>query len=74
MIEKIQRMMQKIKSDKNTRSLSNRKNYEHITSQMETPSFALYKDGQINAFNTDNQQDNSFRPLEFSDLSSPFNL
>ena len=75
MNKKLEQMMREVKNSNRTQSYPNRKNYEQNTSRIETPECTNDKDGETNAFDTDNQeseiQDNPFRLSGTNELRSP---
>ena len=54
--EKLENIMREMKNSKRPQSVTNRKNYERNTSQMETPKYSNNGDGEMNASNLDSQE------------------
>ena len=74
MNEKLERMMREVKSSR-TKSIPRRKDNEQTTSRIATPKHINNDDGEINASDTENQenriQDNPFGPSEINELRTP---
>ena len=70
------KMMREVKTNKRTQSVPSRKNDEPATSRAETPRYSNNNDGEINASDTENEenriQDNPFRPSDINELRTPF--
>ena len=71
MNEKLEKMFREVENIKTMQSISNEKNCEKSLSKVETPNRTNNKDGEINASDTDNQENeigNNLRPSGTNEL------
>ena len=71
-IEKLEKMMREMKNNRRMQSIPIKKNNGQTTSRIETPKHINNDNSEINASDTENQenrrQDNPFRPSETNEL------